>query len=155
LNEVFPRIRESVPGVCVTIIGKNPPRDFIDLAVRHPTAIKVTGYVTDLRPYLSESSLMVVPVRAGGGMRVRILEAFAYAMPVVTTTRGLEGIQAEPDQDVLVADSPDDFADSVIHLLSDQGLQHQLSTNGRTLAESKYDWKITLRDLDSIYERSA
>jgi polysaccharide biosynthesis protein PslH len=153
INKVFPLISQRVPDIELTIIGKNPPADFLDLAVRHPDAIKVTGYVPDLVPYLEESSLMVVPVRAGGGMRVRILEAFAYAMPVVTTTVGLEGIQAEPGKDVLVADSPADFADSVIRLLHDDALQIQLSRNGRRLAEIKYDWKVTLKGLDRVYEQ--
>ena len=72
--------------------------------------MRVTGYVPDLQPYLEQATLMVVPVRAGGGMRVRILEAFARGMPVVTTTVGLEGIEAEPGVDVLVADSPEAFA---------------------------------------------
>lgn len=151
LKEVFPRVRQSVPDARLTVIGKNPPADFLDLAVRYPDAINVTGYVPDLIPYLEESSLMVVPVRAGGGMRVRILEALAYGMPVVTTMVGLEGIQAEPGKDVLVANTPADFADSVIRLLRDGALQHQLATNGRRLAENKYDWRVTLTGLDEIY----
>jgi len=94
---------------------------------------------------------MVIPVRAGGGMRVRILEAFARAMPVVTTTVGLEGIDAEPDVDVLVADSPQDFARSVVRLFHDKELQRQLSLNGRRLVQEKYDWQIVLGSLDKIY----
>jgi glycosyltransferase involved in cell wall biosynthesis len=151
LYEVLPRIRRSVPNVRLTVIGKSPPADFLDLALRHPDVIRLTGYVPDLIPYLEDSSLMVVPVRAGGGMRVRILEAFAYGMPVVTTTVGLEGIQAKPGKDVLVADSPADFADSVIRLLNDDSLQSQLSKNGRLLAETRYDWKVVLKELDSVY----
>jgi polysaccharide biosynthesis protein PslH len=153
LNEVFPLVRQHVPNVKVTIIGKNPPADFLELAARNPDAVRVTGYVRDLVPCFEESSLMVVPVRAGGGMRVRILEAFAYAMPVVTTTVGLEGIQAEPGKDVLIADSPVDFANSVVRLLGDDALQARLSTNGRRLAESQYDWRVTLKDLDRVYQR--
>lgn len=150
-NEVFPLIHQRVPDVRLTIIGKNPPSDFLDLALHYPEAITVTGYVPDLVPYLEESSLLVVPVRAGGGMRVRILEAFAYAVPVVTTTVGLEGIQAEPGKDLLVADNPAEFADSVICLLNDKALQLQLSTNGRRLAETTYDWKVVLKALDRVY----
>jgi len=76
-NEVFPLVRQQVPDVTLTIIGKNPPQDFLDLAERNPGVITVTGYVPELVPYLEQSALMVVPVRAGGGMRVRILEAFS------------------------------------------------------------------------------
>ena len=152
-NEVFPLICQRVPDVKLTIIGKNPPPDFIDLVARNPYTVNVTGYVPDLVPYLEDSTLMVVPVRAGGGMRVRILEAFAYAMPIVTTTVGLEGIQAHPGRDVLVADSSDDFAHAVIRLLNNEVLQDQLSKNGRHLVETKYDWQVTLKDLEKVYQK--
>ena len=149
-NEVFPLIRQRVPDTTLTIIGKNPPQDFLDLAARDPM-IKVTGYVPELPPYLEQSALMVVPVRAGGGMRVRILEAFAYAMPVVTTAIGLEGIQAEPEREVLVADAAVDFADRVIELLENAGLQQKLSMNGRRLAETRYDWQVVLAAMKAVY----
>jgi glycosyltransferase involved in cell wall biosynthesis len=151
-NEVFPLVRQRVQDVTLTIIGNYPPQDFLDLAARDPM-IKVTGYVPELAPYLEESALMVVPVRAGGGMRVRILEAFAYAMPVVTTTVGLEGIQAEPEHEVLLADTPKDFADRVSGLLENMGMQETLSINGRHLAETKYDWQVVLSAMKPVYER--
>lgn len=151
-NDVFPIIRERVPQVTLTIIGKNPPRDFLELAARYPGTIKVTGYVPDLVPYLEQSAVMVIPVRAGGGMRVRILEAFAYAMPVVTTTVGLEGIDAEIDKDVLVVDTAKDFANRVGELLESIPLQERLSANGRKLAENKYDWQVVLSAMKPIYE---
>lgn len=151
-NEVFPLIQKRVPDATLTIIGKNPPQDFIELAERNKESIKVTGYVEDLRPYLEESALMVVPVRAGGGMRVRILEAFSYAMPVVTTTIGLEGIEGTPDHDVLVADTLAEFAERTSELLEDISLQEKLAVNGRELAISKYDWQAVLSAMKSIYE---
>ena len=152
-NEVFPLIRKRVPDAALTIIGKNPPQDFLALAAREPDTVKVTGYAPDLVPYLEHSALMVVPVRAGGGMRVRILEAFAYAMPVVTTTIGLEGINAEPEKDVLVADTMKDFADRVCDLLKDGSMQERLSVNGRRLAETKYDWQVVLDAMRPVYEK--
>ena len=152
LNEVFPLVQKQVPDVTLTIIGKKPPQDFIEQAKQNPGIIKVTGYVDDLVPYLEESALMVVPVRAGGGMRVRILEAFSYAMPVVTTTVGLEGIQGIPEHDVLVADTPVNFAKTTIELLENPSLQEKLSKNGRKLATSKYDWQVVLSALEPIYD---
>ncbi len=151
-NEVFPLIRQRIPNATLTIIGKNPPQDFLDLAEREPDAVKLTGYVPELVPYLEQGALMVVPVRAGGGMRVRILEAFAYAMPVVTTTIGLEGIHAELEKDVLVADAAGDFANRVCDLLENVSLQEKLSVNGRRLAEKKYDWQVVLDAMRPIYE---
>jgi glycosyltransferase involved in cell wall biosynthesis len=151
-TEVFPLIRQRIPEATLTIIGKNPPQDFVDYAIANPESIRLTGYVPELPPYLEQSTLMVVPVRAGGGMRVRILEAFAYAMPVVTTTIGLEGIHAELEKDVIVADTAEDFAKRVIELLEDKSLQEKLATNGRQLAEKKYDWQVVLSAMNPIYE---
>jgi glycosyltransferase involved in cell wall biosynthesis len=151
-TEVFPLIRQRIPDATLTIIGKNPPQDFVEYASINPDTVKLTGYVPELVPYLEQSALMVVPVRAGGGMRVRILEAFAYAMPVVTTTIGLEGIDAVPGRDVLVEDSASNFADRVSELLEDIALQEKLSINGRSLAETKYDWQVVLSIMNSIYK---
>jgi glycosyltransferase involved in cell wall biosynthesis len=150
-NEVFPLVQKHVPNAKLTIIGKHPPPDFLELAARNPGTINVTGYVEDLVPYMEESVLMVVPVRAGGGMRVRILEAFAYAMPVVTTTIGLEGIRAVPNHDVLVADDSDQFANVTVELMRNVSLQEKLASNGRKLAEEKYDWQVVLKSMETIY----
>ncbi len=151
-NEVFPLIRRRVPDATLTIIGKNPPRDFLDLGTREPKSIRITGYVPALGPWLEKAALMVVPVRAGGGMRVRILEAFAFAMPVVTTTIGLEGIQAECGKDVLIADSAQDFADCVVELLENDAMQAELALCGRHLAETHYDWHTVLSAMKPIYQ---
>jgi len=153
IQDVFPLVRQSIPQVKLTVVGKNPPKDFLRFADESQGSIIITGYVPELDPYFAESTMMVIPVRAGGGMRVRILEAFARAMPVVTTTVGLEGIQAKPGKDVLVADDPKDFASAVIRLLNDKALQDQLSINGRRLVESKYDWQVTLKDLEKVYRQ--
>ncbi len=151
LNEVFPLVRAQIPDATLTVIGKNPPADFIQMADRNPDAITVTGYVPDLTPYMEAARLMVVPVRAGGGMRVRLLEAFARAMPAVTTTVGLEGIEATHGREVLVADDPDNFAADTVRLLRDEDLQQQLAENGRRLAETRYDWQVVLKQMDAVY----
>lgn len=155
LQEVFPLIRRKMPDITITIVGKNPPKDFVRLAEDPASGVVVTGFVEELDPYFARSALMVIPVRAGGGMRVRILEAFARAMPVVTTTVGLEGIDAQPGKDVLVADAPSDFADAVLRLMQDTSLQSMLSSNGRQLVESRYDWQVVLGELDETYQRLA
>jgi polysaccharide biosynthesis protein PslH len=151
INEVFPLIRHSLPDVHLTVIGKNPPDDFLMQAERNPASITVTGYVPDLYPYFKEAAAIIVPVRSGGGMRVRILEAFAYGLPVVTTTAGLEGIEAVVDQDVIVKDTPLEFATAVTQLLVDPAQQQRLAINGRKLAEEKYHWRKALGSLDRIY----
>lgn len=155
LNEVFPSVRRQVPQASLTIVGKNPPQDFLQAAKQDPQAVRVTGYVPDLQPYLEQAALMVVPVRAGGGMRVRILEAFARGMPVVTTTVGLEGIEAVPGVEVVVADTPEAFAAETVKLLKDEAFQERLAANGRRLAEARYDWQAVLLKMDRIYPQEA
>lgn len=151
VREVFPLVQAALPGVTLTIVGKNPPPDFAALQAAHPEVYRVPGYVADLTPWIEAASLMVVPVRVGGGMRVRILEGFARAMPVVTTTVGLEGIDATPGEHVLVADEPETFAREVIRLVNDRQLQDRLARNGRELAEQVYDRQVVLRKFDQIY----
>jgi glycosyltransferase involved in cell wall biosynthesis len=150
-QEVFPLILHKMPDAQLTIVGKNPPADFIQMAKEKPNKISVTGYIPDLTPCYKSSAVVVVPVRAGGGIKVRILEAFALGMPVVTTKVGLEGIKAKPDVDVLVADDAQTFAVSVIELLSNPEKQKQLSQNGRFIAETHYHWQRALSKLESIY----
>jgi glycosyltransferase involved in cell wall biosynthesis len=151
-NEVFPLVRQQVPDATLTIIGKNPPQDFYQAAEQNPNAIQVTGYVPDLDPYMEQAAILVVPVRAGGGMRVRILEAFSRAMPVVTTTIGLEGIDAIPGRDVLVKDTEKDFANAVIELLTNEERQTQLAENGRVFVEKHYDWQVILGKMENVYQ---
>ena len=152
VREVYPLIQRRMPKAQLTIIGKNPPQDFQQLALEQPEAITVTGYAPDLDPYMEQSAVMVVPVRAGGGMRVRILEAFARGMPVVTTTVGLEGIEAEPGVEVLVEDTPETFASAVMGLLSNPDWQAKLSQRGRKLAEEKYDWQTVLGQIEKVFQ---
>ncbi|MBK8900861.1 MAG: glycosyltransferase [Anaerolineaceae bacterium] len=154
LREVLPLVRQQIPDATLTIIGKNPPKDFLEAAGQYPEVVTVTGYVPDLKPYMEQSSIMVVPVRAGGGMRVRILEAFARAMPVVTTTVGLEGIEATDGKEVLVADDPAAYAAATVQLLRNEELQNRLSANGRLLATTIYDWQIVLKKMDQIYAQA-
>ncbi|MCI0519388.1 MAG: glycosyltransferase family 4 protein [Chloroflexi bacterium] len=151
LRDVFPLIRQHSPQATLAIAGRNPPQDLFQLAEDFGGAARVLGFVHDLKPLMQESALVVVPVRAGSGMRVRILEAFAQGMPVVTTTVGLEGIHAVPGRDVLVADTEEAFAQAVTTLLQDAALQEQLAVNGRRLAEEAYDWKAALSCLESAY----
>ncbi len=154
LHEVWPKVRVNMPDATLTIVGKNPPRDFIQYGEAHSQEIQVTGYVEDLEPYLRNAALMVVPVLAGSGMRVRILEAFSRGLPLVTTSIGLEGIAAVDGEEVLIADESEAFASAVVSVIRDPELQDRLSINARKLATSRYDWRIALSPLDRLYPAS-
>jgi glycosyltransferase involved in cell wall biosynthesis len=151
VKEVFPLVRQEIPQAQLTIVGKNPPPDFLQFASSDSEHITVTGYVPELKPYYENASLVVIPVRAGSGMRVRILEAFALGMPTVTTTVGLEGIEGTPGENILVADTAIEFASAVVQLLMDRSLQQKLSDGGRRLAENRYDWRVALNGIDGIF----
>ena len=150
-REVLPLIRDQVPDSALTIIGANPPRDLHRLARNSDGAIDVMGYVPDLTPHLETAAVMVVPVRVGGGMRVRILEGFARGIPMVATSLGLEGIEAKSERHILVADTPAEFAGAVVRLLQDRQLQEEMTASARLLVERKYDWRRVLAPLDEIY----
>ena len=154
-NDVFPLVKHAEPYAALTIVGREPPQDIQDLGERKRESITVTGHVSDLQPYFEAAVLMVVPVRAGGGMRVRILEGFARGMPMVTTSMGLEGIEATPGRDILAAENPTEFANAVLELLRDERLRKELAESGRQLVERKYDWRHALASLDEIYSSEA
>jgi glycosyltransferase involved in cell wall biosynthesis len=150
LREVYPRVKSRVPDVRCTLIGARPPQQIVQ-AGRTDPSLTVTGFVDNPEPLLRKSSLMVVPLQAGGGMRVKILNALAQGMPVVSTTLGCEGIAVTNDQDILIADEPAAFADAVVRLLTDSALRRRLVESGRRLVEKIYDYRIACRPLDAVY----
>ena len=152
-REVYPLVRQAVPDVRFAIVGARPPHSVTRLAEDDPS-IEVTGYVDDPRPYLERSAALIVPVRAGGGMRVKILEALARGVPVVSTTIGYEGIDLTPGNELLVGDTPAAFAAALIALLNDPALGCRLAAAGRRVAEDVYDWRVVNPQVDALYERT-
>jgi glycosyltransferase involved in cell wall biosynthesis len=150
-DNVFHLIRHEMPTATLSLVGPRPPKDIVSFGARNSECVEVSGYVPDLRPYLERAALMIVPVRAASGMRVRILEALAQGIPVVTTTKGVEGIDAEDEKHLLVADEPEEFADAVITLLKDKDLGRALARQGRCLVEEKYDWQVVLPKLEALF----
>lgn len=153
LDEIYPLVKQKVPNVRCTLIGARPPESITDRAKTDPS-LTVTGYVPDPLPYLEDSSMMVVPVRAGGGMRVKILNALSQGIPMVSTTVGCEGIAVTNKNDILIADEPQAFADATVRLLTDAALNQQITLNGRRTAEQKYDYRQACKPLDAIYSGS-
>jgi glycosyltransferase involved in cell wall biosynthesis len=151
LRDVLPLIRQAVPRAHVVVAGKNPPADLLRQAADNPDVVQVAGYVPDLTPLLRRTAVMIVPVLAGSGMRVRILEGLARGMPIVTTSIGLEGIEARVGLDLLVADAPAEFAAAVVSLLREPERQERLRAAGRQLVEDYYDRRRVLGRLDQAY----
>jgi sugar transferase (PEP-CTERM/EpsH1 system associated) len=149
-RDVFPRVRRARPDVLLQIVGGHPTAAVRRLAC--PGAVEVTGFVPDVRPYLINASAVVVPLRIGGGTRLKILEALAMGKAVISTALGAEGLEAMGGRDLLIANAADQFADHVIAVLSDPGLRSRLGADGRRLAVEKYDWNGIVRKLEKVYE---
>ncbi len=140
LAEIYSRIKQVVPDVTLAITGSTRGVDLSGLAIDESVAL--TGYVDDIRRPVGEASVCVVPLREGGGTRLKILEAMALGTPVVTTSKGVEGIEAIDGEHVLLADTSESFARQVTTLLENSELRQRLVRNARSLVETTYDWRF-------------
>jgi glycosyltransferase involved in cell wall biosynthesis len=138
LDKVFPLIRAQQPGISLRITGKTDgvPLEGLPLG----EGVILTGYLEDVRPTIAQSWACVVPLRVGGGTRLKVLEAMALGTPVVSTSKGAEGLDITPGEHLLVADDPDHFAQCVVKLITDPDLRDRLVVNGRRLVEEEYGW---------------
>jgi glycosyltransferase involved in cell wall biosynthesis len=139
-REVWPIVRSQIPGVRLLIVGRDPPRTVLALAAE--PGIEVTGWVPEMAPYYARSTAVVVPLRSGGGTRLKVLEAMASGRAVVSTEVGVEGIEAEPGTHLLVREDPAGLAAAAVRLLNDDELRNRLARAGRRLVEERYDWSV-------------
>jgi polysaccharide biosynthesis protein PslH len=139
VERVHPLVRQAVPGATVSIVGADPPASIRRLA---SSTVSVTGRVDDVRPFLHEASAAIVPLLAGGGTRLKIVEAFAAGTPVVSTPVGAEGLDVRNDVELLIAADPKEFANSVVSLLTNPVLAERMTRAALRLASSLYDWRI-------------
>jgi glycosyltransferase involved in cell wall biosynthesis len=147
-REVWPLIKDRISRAVLTIIGKNPGWK---PGIPPDPSIEFTGYVSDPMPYLAETAVFIVPLLAGGGMRVKILDAWSWALPVVSTRIGAEGIHARHGGNLMLADDPDSFASAVVEIMKDPELACRLSQGGRQTLELLYDWRNVYQAWDRIY----
>lgn len=152
-REIFPQVRKKVPEAVLNIAGKEPPPEVVALS-RLP-GVKLWGYVPDLRPYLASSSLVVVPLRFGTGVRNKVLEALAVGRATVSTSLGCEGLDIIPGVHLEVVDEPADFASAVVRLLCDPARRAILAANGRKLVEERYNWKAVGQKLLELEANSS
>jgi glycosyltransferase involved in cell wall biosynthesis len=147
---ILPAIRASQPLTRLLAVGRQPPDELRSGPAQD--LVEAPGYVDDPQPYWARSQVFVVPLRAGGGMRVKILDAWARGVPVVSTTIGAEGLRYRPGDDILIADTPTDFAAAVLAVLTDAPLARRLATGGRATVEQHYDWRRIYPAWEQIYE---
>lgn len=148
-REIFPLVRKEVPDVVLNIAGKEPPPEIAALSLM--PGVKLRGYVPDLRPHLAGSSLVVIPLRFGAGVRNKVLESLASGRAVVSTSLGCEGLEISAGKQLIVADGPDNFASAVAGLLRDKAGRAALAAAGRKLVEERYSWEaVSLKLLDLV-----
>ena len=149
-DEIFPTIQTKYPNVKFYVVGQFPT-ERLQRLVNRP-GITVTGRVDDVKPYIARATIYVVPLRIGGGTRLKILEALAMEKAVVSTSVGAEGLDLVAGEEVIIADEPAEFADVVLQLMEDQSMRRRLGENGRQRVEAEYDWRRIGDKLCAVYE---
>jgi glycosyltransferase involved in cell wall biosynthesis len=148
VKEIWPRVAEAHPQARLKLIGGQAPPS-LEALVR--PGIELAGFVPDLRPHLAEAAAVVVPLRLGGGTRLKIVEAMAMGKAVVSTSLGAEGIEAVPGRDILIEDQPAAFAEAINRLLADPGLAARIGGAARQVAVDRYAWSSAARALEGFY----
>ncbi len=148
VREILPRVQRE-RAVTFWIVGRNPSSVIRDLARSCPN-VRVTGTVADVRPYIDRACVYVVPLRIGGGTRIKIFEAMAMAKAIVSTPVGAEGLPVLHDENILLAESPDQFAERVLALIRDAPLRRRLGEAARALVSERFTWDIAARRFDDI-----
>lgn len=151
LESIFPLILKKRPATVFHIVGAAEHR-ILPFAKPFGSAVQVHGRVPDVRDYLARAAVLVVPLRVGGGMRLKLLEGFAAGKAIVSTSIGAEGNEAQNGVHLVIRDGAKQFADAVLNLLSDPTLQQSLGKNARELAERKYSWPSIIRMVTHLYE---
>jgi glycosyltransferase involved in cell wall biosynthesis len=150
VEQIWPRVAEAHPEARLKLVGGSPSPSLQRL---NGPRVELTGFVPDLRPHLAAAAAVVVPLRLGGGTRLKIVEAMAMGKAIVSTSLGAEGIEAVPGHDLLIEDRPEAFAEAVNRLLYDPGLAARLGRSARRLAVERYSWSGAAQALESFYFR--
>ncbi len=147
-NEIFPRIRREIGEAEFHVVGKDPNAEVRSLGRRK--GVVVTGTVPDVKEYLRRAQVYVCPMRLGAGMKMKVLEAMAVSLPVVSTTRGAEGMDFVAGREFIAADEPAEFAAAVVRLLGDERLREEYGRWGRQAVERNYTWDAHARAWEEI-----
>jgi len=150
VDAIFPLVRARHPRSSLYIVGENPPSDFKAVA---DGAIVVTGHVPDLAPYIARAAVVAVPLRLGSGMRVKVLEALAAGKPVVASRLAIEGLGVVDGEQLLTAETDDEFAERISLVLDDEALRVRLGADARAWAERNLTWEAALDRFDEVYRR--
>lgn len=151
-DEILPLIWERNKEIKLYVVGKSPSQSVKELAAKDSRVV-VTGRVDDVRPYIAKSKVFVVPLRVGGGTRLKILEAMAMGKAIVSTSIGAEGIAYSQDENILLADTPEEFANKTVNAIANSSKIQALGKSGRELVLESYDWRVVGRQLRHFYKK--
>jgi glycosyltransferase involved in cell wall biosynthesis len=151
VEKILSRIQKQVPNTSLLVVGRRPSARLLDLA-KATESVQVTGAVEDIRPYVHRGSVYIVPLRVGSGTRLKIFEAMAMGKAVVSTSIGAEGLPVRPGRDVIIADSPDEFAGAVVGLLQDPVRRGQLGRAARELVMQGHSWDSVGHQFESVLQ---
>lgn len=140
VEEILPLIKQRIPDVTLTVVGRNPYPSLVELSKSNDSII-VTGRVDDVRPFMERAAVYIVPLRIGGGTRLKIFEAMAMEKAIVSTTIGAEGLPIENGEELFLEDTPEGFANSVVRLLQDQDLARRVGERAATRVRSTFGWR--------------
>ena len=153
-DQIWARLTRLLPEVRLIVVGRNPPKWLIQRGASDHR-VCVTGFVEDVRPYFSKATAYVCPIRTGGGTRLKILDALAMGMPIVSTTFACSGIAAQDGRHVLLADNPEHFVNQVLRVLRDPLLRRNLGACGRELVCQEYSWSVIGSSLLLAYREAS
>lgn len=154
IREILPLVRKEIPGVTLTVVGRNPYASLVELSKSDPSIV-VTGRVDDVRPYIDRAAVYVVPIRIGGGTRLKIYEAMSMGKPVVSTTVGAEGLPVTNNQELVLADSAPEFAAALIRLFRDADWAAELGGRAAKLVREKFGWRGVAESFAALCAESA
>jgi len=150
-RDIWPQVHARKAGLVFTIVGKDPDPQVRELAAID--GVEVTGTVTDVRPFYREAVASIVPLRVGGGSRLKILEAMAAGVPVISTGLGAEGLEVQDAENILIVDNASEFTTAIATVTENASVRQRLISAGRALVAERYDWSRLGNELFTIYER--
>lgn len=139
VDNIWPAVKAARPDARFDIVGQDPPAELVQRAQGDP-GLRIHGFVDDVRPLVKKAAVYVVPIRVGGGTRLKVLDALAQGKAIVSTAVGCEGIEVTSGRDIQIEDDPDAFARQVVTLLEDSDQRRRLGAEARRLAEARYAW---------------
>ena len=150
IDQIWPLVKAKSPQCIFYAVGQDPPEEMHRIAEKDPS-VRVTGYVDDVRPYIARSMVYVVPLRVGGGTRLKVLDAMAQGKAIVSTSIGCEGIDVSPGDNIVIADSPALFAEEVLYLLKNIDRCHEIGNAARAMVTTRYSWEIIGKQINQLY----